>query len=100
MDDETLFACLKHLLTRSNKVKMFRVLANDKQELIEFKNIDSAYIINTAKRGDPHAPLKHWFLVYITRELNDNFFAEMFESYGEDVVSKYHCNIFRTLVSN
>jgi hypothetical protein len=33
MDDETLFACLKHLRTRSNKFKKFKVLANDEQEL-------------------------------------------------------------------
>jgi hypothetical protein len=93
MDDETLFACLKHLLTRSNKVKTFKVLANDEQELIDHKNIDSAYIINTSKRGDPHAPLKHWFVVYITREGNNKLVAEVFDSYGEDVVSKYHLNI-------
>jgi hypothetical protein len=93
MDDETLFACLKHLLTCSNKVKTFRVLANDEQELIEHKNIDFAYIINTAKRGDPHAPLKHWFVVYITREGNNKLVAERFDSYGEDVVYKYHLNI-------
>jgi hypothetical protein len=64
MDDETIFASLKHLLTRSNKVKTFKVLANDEQELIEHKNNDSAYIINTAKKGYPHAPLKHLFVVY------------------------------------
>jgi hypothetical protein len=81
MDDETIFACLKYLLTRSNKVKTFKVLANDEQELIEHKNKDSAYIINTAKRGDPHAPLKHLFVVYITREGNNKFAAEMFDSY-------------------
>lgn len=93
MDDETLFACLSHLLRQSSKVKTFKVIANDEQEEFEYKSIDSAYIVNTARRGDPHAPLKHWFVVYITREGNNKLVAEVFDSYGEDVVSKYNLSI-------
>jgi hypothetical protein len=51
MDDKTLFACLKHLLTRSNKVKTFMVLGNDEQELIEFKSYSILRTLLTLHRG-------------------------------------------------
>lgn len=102
MDDITLGCCLKHLIPSNSKVKYCKILAHDEVNQITYTKLDSAYIINTAKRSDVSAPLKHWYVAYITNNAQNILELQLFDPYGLNPVESYNFvpELKFTIVSN
>jgi hypothetical protein len=90
MDDITLSCCLKHLIPTTSKVKYCKILAHDELNQITYIKLDSAYIINTAKRSDARATLKHWYVAYITTNAQNMIEMLLFDPYGLNPVESYN----------
>jgi hypothetical protein len=90
MDDITLSCCLKHLIPTTSKVKYCKILAHDEVNQITYIKLDSAYIINTAKRSDARATLKHWCVAYITTTAQNMIEMLLLDPYGLNPVESYN----------
>jgi hypothetical protein len=86
----TLSCCLKHLTPTTSKVKYCKILAHDEVNQITYIKLDSAYIINTAKRSDARATLKHWYVAYITTNAQNMIEMLLFDPYRLNPVES--CN--------